>query len=254
MTTINIIGTGNVAWHLAMALQNEDEYAIQAVAGRSPEALSQFTKLATSCVSVDKLQLCDLTIIAVADDAIKKVLKTIPYTEGLFVHTSGSVSMEVLSMYKNHGVLYPLQSFSKGIPLDFTHIPICIEASHKSNIKVLEKVAFALSEKVQEISSPQRKKLHIAAVFVNNFTNHCYTIAQDICTSNELSFDLLRPLLQHTAQKAVQNSPSKMQTGPAKRNDQETIATHLGHLSDRQQQKVYDILSQAITAYYGKKL
>lgn len=254
MTSINIIGTGNVAWHIAKALQMVDTYTVQAIAGRSIKNLKDFKPFSATTTSIDKLKTADITIIIVSDNGIQEVAKNIPYTSGLFVHTSGSVPMSVLSQYKNHGVFYPLQSFSKEVAVDFKEIPICIESKNKKNIAILEALGFALSEKVTEISSTQRHKLHLAAVFVNNFTNHCFTIAQDLCDENKLSFDLLRPLLDTTAVKALNHKPNTVQTGPAKRNDTETLKNHIKQISNPKQQEVYKVLSNAITSYYGKKL
>ncbi len=254
MTSINIIGTGNVAWHMAQAVYAAENYSLQGVAGRSEKSLEDFKSLARESTDIHKLTPSDITMIIVSDDAIKKVAEKIPYTSGVFIHTSGSVSINALESYVNHGVFYPLQSFSKVVPVNFKEVPICIEASSKSNLRVLEELGFALSEKVAPISSTQRKKLHLAAVFVNNFSNHCFTIAQELCDQQEVPFDLLRPLLNTTANKALSHKPSEVQTGPAKRNDQETIASHINQLSNPMQQEVYKILSEAITQYYGKKL
>ncbi len=254
MTSINIIGTGNVAWHMAQAIYAAESYTLQGVAGRSKKSLKDFKSLARETSRINELIPSDITMIVVSDDVIKKVAKEIPYTSGLFIHTSGSVSINVLESYVNHGVFYPLQSFSKEVALNFKEVPICIEASSKSNVGVLEELGFALSEKVTTISSAQRKKLHLAAVFVNNFSNHCFTIAQELCNQQEVPFDLLRPLLHTTANKALFTKPNEVQTGPAKRGDKITIASHINELSNPMQREVYKILSEAITQYYGKKL
>lgn len=254
MITINIIGTGNVAWHMAKALQALDAYTLQAIAGRSKNSLKDFELFTATTSTIDKLKAADITMIIVSDDGIKKVIKDIPYTTGLFVHTSGSVPMSVLTQFKHHGVFYPLQSFSKDITVNFKEIPICIESSMEKDTLILKALGFALSESVTEITSIQRQKLHLAAVFVNNFTNHCFTIAQEVCDDNKLSFDLLRPLLSSTAQKALTHRPDKVQTGPAKRNDQETLKRHIEQLQNPKQQEVYKALSKAITSCYGKKL
>lgn len=254
MTSINIIGTGNLAWHIASALKDAPNYELNAIVARSENACHDFKQLANSCVSIEDLTPAGLTLIAVSDDAIVTLTKKIPYTSGLFVHTSGCVSIDVLSKFAHSGVFYPLQSFSKGDPIDFKDIPICIEAEDEDDLNVLEKLGLALSQKVNRISSEERKKLHLAAVFINNFTNHCFTIGQDLCHTHSLSFDLLKPLLAKTAEKALHADPSKMQTGPAKRNDIKTMNQHLDQLEDSLQKEVYLTLSKAITTYYGKKL
>jgi predicted short-subunit dehydrogenase-like oxidoreductase (DUF2520 family) len=254
MITINIIGTGNVAWHLAQTLQNTKDYRLQAVAGRSKKKAKKFSSLAEKVCDISDLDAATITIIAVSDDAIDQVTSTIPYTNSLFVHTSGSVAMSVLSNYEHYGVFYPLQSFSKEVPVNFKEVPLCIEANKKTDLEVLNDLGFALSEKVTPISSAQRSKLHLAAVFVNNFSNHCFTIAQELCEDNKVSFDLLKPLLETTVNKALNQNPNQVQTGPAKRGDQKTMISHKEQLSNPQQKEVYRVLSDAITTYYGKKL
>lgn len=254
MTTVNIIGTGNVAWHLAKAIQPLSQYELKTIAGRSKKGLASFTKLAHSCVLLDQLTAADITIIAVSDDAITEVSKTLSYNSGLFVHTSGSVDITALSGFKQYGVFYPLQSFSKEDQVDFKEIPMCIEAGSDKGITMLSTLGQALSKNVTTITSEQRRQLHLAAVFVNNFSNHCFTLGQELCEKHNLSFDLLKPLLHKTAQKAIMQDPAQSQTGPAKRNDYHTIASHLELLEDEAYKNIYTTLSKAITTYYGEKL
>lgn len=254
MTSINIIGTGNVAWHIAKALQGAKGYTLKAVAGRSKKHLADFKSLTTQTSRIEDLPPATITMIIVTDDAIQKVMSIIPYTSGLFIHTSGSVPLEVLSEYKNHGVFYPLQSFSKEVAVYFKEVPICVESNTEQNTALLKELGFALSEKVTEASSPQRQKLHLAAIYANNFVNHCVAIAHEICDENDLSFNLLRPLLKTTLEKAMHHHPAQVQTGPAKRDDQEIIKTHIAQISNPMHREVYKVLSQAITTYYGKEL
>lgn len=254
MKTINIIGTGNVAWHLAKALHYTKEYSLQAIAGRSKKNLKEFSSLASSVCKISDLDPATITIIAVSDDAIALVTKSIPYSNSLFVHTSGSVPMSALDYYEHYGIFYPLQSFSKGTAINFKEVPICVESHKEVDVTILTDLGFALSENVTQVSSAQRKKLHLAAVFVNNFSNHCFTIAQELCEDNKVPFDLLRPLLLATAKKALKHDPNQVQTGPAKRGDQEIMAAQKEQLSNPEQKEVYQALSRAITTYYGKKL
>ena len=110
---------------------------------------------------------------------------------------------------------------------------------------LLENLANSISNKIFNINSDQRKKLHVAAVFANNFTNHMYTIANDICTKNKVPFEILYPLIEETAKKVQTISPKDAQTGPAKRNDTQTIKNHLEDLN-LQQQKIYELLTKSI--------
>lgn len=254
MRTINIIGTGNVAWHLANALQGLSHYKLLAVAGRSEKALHDFKKLRIRCLKVNQLTPADCTIIAVSDNAIAQVSENIPYNSGIIVHTSGSVAISTLSRFEDYGVFYPLQSFSKEDSISFSEIPICLEVAKEGNKEVLENLALSLSKKIHHISSAQRAQLHLAAVFVNNFANHCFTMGLELCEKYKLSFDLLKPLISKTVEKALHNNPSLSQTGPAKRNDTKTITTHLDLLEHSDYKDVYATISKAITNHYGKKL
>jgi predicted short-subunit dehydrogenase-like oxidoreductase (DUF2520 family) len=195
----------------------------------------------------------DLYIIAVSDDAISTVSEQIPYKNKLVVHTSGGISLEAIASNNRKGVFYPLQTFSKNKAVNFKIIPICIESQNASDYQLLQKVAQTISDSVFAINSEQRKALHLAAVFVNNFTNHLYKIGNDICIENNVPFEILKPLIQETAEKITQLSPNEAQTGPAIRNDIETINAHLSFLSDENQKIIYKILTQSIQNN-GKKL
>ncbi len=254
MTTINIIGAGNVALHLAKAIKDQAIYKLQSIAGRSENALIHYKELQTSYCSIDELSEANITLIAVSDNGIKEVSAKIPYDTGMFAHTSGSVALEVLSRFEHYGVFYPLQSFSKEDSISFSEIPICLEVAQEDDKEVLENLAFSLSNKVTQISSAERAQLHLAAVFVNNFANHCFTMGQTLCEKHDLSFDLLKPLISKTVDKAILSDPALSQTGPAKRNDTQTIASHLDMLEDSNYKDVYTTISKAITSYYGKKL
>jgi predicted short-subunit dehydrogenase-like oxidoreductase (DUF2520 family) len=172
----------------------------------------------------------------------------------LVVHTSGSVSIKKLASKNNRGVFYPLQSFTTGHVVSFTEIPICIEAEDPKDLAMLRELGEAISEKVVEISSEERQKLHLAAVFVNNFVNHIYHISESYLTENKLDFNLLKPLIKETARKIESMTPSEAQTGPAKRNDLKTIEKHLHLLEDSAYARLYKQLTQAIQDTYGKQL
>ena len=142
---------------------------------------------------------------------------------------------------------YPLQTFTKGKKVDFKKIPICIEAEQDNDLKILEQLAVLISEKTHLINSQQRKALHVAAVFVNNFVNHLYQIGSEICQENQIPFSILEALITETASKIERLSPKNAQTGPAKRNDKGTIDAHLDFLkSDVSKQEIYKLLTQSI--------
>ena len=257
MIKVSIIGSGNVAQHLIVALQNSiingAEIELIQVFARQKTALSQLLDFNKITNDWSTLAEADLYIIAVSDDAIVTVSEQIPYKNKLVVHTSGAISLEILASNNRKGVFYPLQTFTKNKAVDFKIIPICIESQNASDYQLLQKVAQAISDSVFAINSEQRKALHLAAVFVNNFTNHLYKIGNDICIENNVPFEILKPLIQETAEKIIRLSPNEAQTGPAIRNDIETINAHLSFLSDENQKNIYTILTQSIQNN-GKKL
>jgi len=195
----------------------------------------------------------DLYVIAVFDDAIAKVSAQLPFENRLVVHTSGSVSLDALDKKNRKGSFYPLQTFSKKAEVDFSQIPIFLESENETDFELLEKVAEVISNKVYKINSEQRKALHVSAVFVNNFVNHLYQIGNEICVENKVPFEVLKPLILETANKVMRLSPKEAQTGPAIRNDKQTIASHLDFLLDENQKNIYKTLTQSIQNN-GKKL
>lgn len=253
MITINLIGTGNLAWHLATHLAKVPKVKLQQVASRSQKNREDFLSVFEEFTTIDALKFATITIIAVSDNAIEQVASQIPYKDSLVVHTSGSISIDAIDTNKK-GVFYPLQSFSKNDTIDFTSIPICLEASTQEDLDVLHALAKSLSTIVYHLNSVQRKQAHLAAVFANNFTNHCYTVAQEICKKEDIPFEILHALIEKTAQKAITNSPSDVQTGPAKRNDTSVITTHQNMLHNEDHTSIYNTLTASIISHYGKKL
>jgi predicted short-subunit dehydrogenase-like oxidoreductase (DUF2520 family) len=162
------------------------------------------------------------------------------------IHTSGSVAIKKLSDKNRKGVFYPLQTFSKDSEVDFSEIPICLEAENSSDIELLKEMGKAISKNVQLINSEEREKIHLAAVFVNNFVNFLYQAGSDLLSENKLSFDLLKPLIKETANKISKLNPSEAQTGPARRNDQLTIEKQLHLLKDSEYRALYKLLTEAI--------
>ena len=250
MIKVSIIGSGNVAQHLIVALQNSiingANFELVQVFSRQKATLSHLLDFNKITDNWKNLAEADLYIIAVSDDAISTVSGQIPFKNKLVVHTSGSLLLDALDSNNRKGVFYPLQTFSKGKSINFTTIPICLESQNATDFQLLQKVANAISEAVFAINSEQRKALHVAAVFVNNFTNHLYKIGNDICLENNVPFEILKPLIQETAEKIMKLSPNEAQTGPAIRNDETTINTHLEFLSDENQKNIYKILTQSI--------
>ena len=257
MAKVIIIGSGNVAQHLIVAFQNSQnsgaEIDLVQVFSRQKESISHLLALDKITDNFDTLTESDLYIIAVSDDAIADVSSLLPFKNRLVVHTSGSIPLDSLNENNRKGVFYPLQTFTKNKDVDFRIIPICLESENATDFQLLEKVAKTISDKVFAINSEQRKALHVAAVFVNNFTNHLYQIGNEICQENQVPFEILKPLIAETAQKIMVLSPDEAQTGPAKRNDSVTIEAHEAFLSDENHLKIYKTLTQSIQ-HNGKKL
>lgn len=253
MIRITIIGSGNVAQHLIQAFTKSDSVQIVQAFSRKKEALLQLLDSALVATEFSALKEADLYIIAVSDSAIAEVSKQLPFENRLVVHTSGAASMTTLDPKNKRGVFYPLQTFTKNKEIDFSQIPLCLETADFNDYKTLELAAKSISNALYSIDSEQRKALHVAAVFVNNFTNHLYQLGQDICKEHQVPFEILKPLIQETAEKIKTLEPIDAQTGPAKRNDSSTIDAHLAYLTNENQLNIYKTLTQSIL-HNGKKL
>ena len=192
------------------------------------------------------------SVIAVSDDAVGSVAEQLPATEGLVVHTAGSVSMDIFAgKVQNYGVMYPLQTFSKDRPVDFREIPFFLEADSSENLQLLMQIAKSASNKVFAANSLERMRLHLAAVFGCNFVNCMYDIASQIAGQSGFDSGILAPVLMETAQKAIASgNPQLVQTGPARRNDANVMQKHAELLADRPDwQNIYEQLSR----YIGRK-
>lgn len=250
MISVVILGAGNVAYHLSKAIQNTTNFEVVQIFNRTLTNIDPALSAIPATDNPKAIATADVYIIAVSDDFIETISEQLRDKKGLIVHTSGNTPMEVLNVHESYGVFYPLQTFSKSRTIDFSEIPICIEAHTDEHLNVLKALGKSLSNDVQEVSSAQRKGLHLAAVFVCNFVNHLYAIGAEICQENNLSFDVLKPLIVETANKVMDLSPSEAQTGPAKRNDKKTIKNHLKSLNQKEHQKIYKLLSKAIKKNY----
>lgn len=254
---VSFIGSGNLAWHLAPALDNTD-FAVREVYSQDPshaaalvERLYQANRKSSLDFSTSASQ---IFIIAVSDDVIQDVAQEIILPpDAILVHTSGSQPLSVLgyAATPNTGVFYPLQTFSKTRKVDFKEIPVFIESDDSATEKVLNSMAKAISKKVFKISSDDRKSLHVAAVFASNFTNHMLTLAKEILHDHNMSFDHLQPLIIETVTKALSIGPEQAQTGPAKRGDLEILDRHMEFLNyDEQVAEIYKVISQHIVDKY----
>ena len=246
MKTINIIGFGNVAQHLANALMKLPQYEIKQIAVRRLSNIDIALRNTYNFVTINELERADITLISVTDGAIEQVSNQIPYANELVVHTSGTTTMEILNSKNRKGVFYPLQTFSKNKEINFKEVPLCLETENGADLESLKDLAQVLSNNVFEISSEQRKSLHVAAVFVSNFTNHMYTIGSEVCKANNIPFEILQPLIAETADKIKYLSPKDAQTGPAIRFDSKTIQKHEEFLTNNNYKNLYKLITESI--------
>jgi predicted short-subunit dehydrogenase-like oxidoreductase (DUF2520 family) len=253
MISVIVLGTGNVGTHLITTFLKTNKVTLLQVYSRKKQSLIPFEKNVDTTDCIQHLKEADVYIIAIADDAIADFSSQLKFKDKLVVHTSGSASINALKNNGHKGVFYPLQTFSKKQPVDFKNIPICLETERKGDMLLLKKLANSISERVYTIDSHQRKRLHVAAVFSNNFVNFMYKLANDICDEYHIPFEILQPLILETAQKISTHHPVAIQTGPARRNDTKTINAHLQLLSG-QPKEIYQLITQSILKTYGKKL
>ena len=223
-----LIGSGNVASHLGLALEQAGHRVVR-VGGRSR----------TMPIPQD----ADLYVIAVTDSAIATVAEQIGDVPGLVVHTAGSVPMSVLPQCRR-GVLYPLQTFTKGRPVEMRSVPLFVES--EGGEELLLEVANQLSDRVIRMDSEHRRYLHLAAVVCNNFTNHMFRITEELLSQHDIPFDVMLPIIDETARKVHSLSPAQAQTGPAVRWNQGVMEAQLALLEREDLKQLYQIISKSI--------
>jgi predicted short-subunit dehydrogenase-like oxidoreductase (DUF2520 family) len=246
MKNIILVGSGNVATHLGIALK-QCNYPIVQVYSRSIENAKKLaTKLNADFTNdLAQLKTADLIIVSVNDDAISSVLSQLKNTA--IVHTSGSIGMNVFKdIFSNYGVFYPLQTFNKEIEVNISEVPFCIEGNSLEFEKQLLEIAKKLSNNVVAMNSDQRKQLHIAAVFSCNFSNQMFSIANDLLAEKNIDFEILLPLIKQTISKLNTNKPKAVQTGPAKRNDLQVIKEHISLIKKQEIKELYQKISTNI--------
>ena len=252
-----LIGSGSVATNLGLALQAKGITVSQVYSRNVSNAESLAKKLNTSFITdiSDIYKEADIYFYALTDNAFKSLLRKIEMPNGIQVHTAGCIPMnEFEGFTSKFGVFYPLQTFSKNRPVDFSQIPICIEASNMEVQQQLLELAKLLSGKTYLINSENRKKLHLAAVFACNFTNYMYDIASKILEDSGFLFEMIQPLIEETAEKIKSMNPYEAQTGPAVRMDENTINKHLIMLNKKPElKKMYKLLTKNIYNRHKKQ-
>jgi len=247
-----LIGSGNTATVLGRKIKQEGHDVLQVwsrdLSHAKPLAEEFGAKPETS---LKNLRSADIYIIAVADDAIANVADQLDLHNHLVVHTAGSVSIDALQKAsRNFGVLYPLQSLRKEIPV-IPEIPFLVDGNTSDDLTLIFDFAETISKRVRVANDEERKKLHLSAVIVSNFSNHLFAIAEEYCKKSNSDFSLLYPLINEIARRIEFESPAKLQTGPAVRKDIETLRNHEELLKDYPEIKnLYALFTKSIQGFY----
>lgn len=246
---IVLIGSGNVAFHLAKAF-TEAQIPVSQIFGRNTTELQKISEQFSIPFSTETLADADLYIISVSDSSIAEVSSLIKNENVLVAHTSGSVSREALSGNYRKSVFYPLQTFSKSKNLDYSKIPFFIDAENENDEEILKNLASKISKNVMLANDEKRKYIHLTAVFACNFVNHLFARAKEISDSQGIPFDYFLPLIDETTQKIHELEPKLAQTGPAIRNDEKVLKLHESLLTDEEKLKIYKTLNESIKKMY----
>lgn len=248
---IVLIGAGNLATHLGKALHAAGHDVVQ-VFSRTMQSAETLASLLDAEPLTDMAQVrddADVYIFSVKDSALEQLVSQLCGGEKkVFLHTAGSMPMSVFRGKALHyGVLYPMQTFSKQREVDFSIIPCFVEANDEFALKQIEGLAGQISHRVFQLSSEDRKYLHLSAVFACNFANHCYAASQELLQQHGIPFDVMLPLIDETAAKVHGMTPKEAQTGPAVRYDENVIGKQIQLLENQPYfQKIYDCMSKSI--------
>lgn len=246
---IVVIGSGNVATHLAKSLHGTGCTILQVYSRNIAHARQLSERVDAKAINnFREITLsADFYIFSVSDGALPEILPQISQNKGTWLHTAGSIPMNIFEPYVQHfGVIYPLQTFSKHREINLSQVPFFIEGCSDKTVKKVELLIKRLSLKVQHLSSQKRKHLHLAAVFACNFVNHLYALSEKIVSEQEIDFNVLKPLIMETAEKVQSMSPREAQTGPAIRNDSTVIDKQIELLDDVNRKMIYRFLSESI--------
>ncbi len=252
MIKVVLLGSGNVAYHLALALKSAEQVELIQRYSRNGNNDAFFDATLPCSNDLQDLKKADIYLLAIKDDNIGSLSEKLQHLKGLVVHTSGSVRYKTLHSGLRRGVLYPVQTFTINQAIEFKKVPLVIEAETKDDLQLLQTFAGSLSEQVFELNSLEREKLHVSAVFANNFSNYMFACADALCKEFNLPFDVLRPIILETGKKIQTMDPLEAQTGPARRNDQVIIEKHIGMLQG-EKKEIYTLLSNAITKAFQPK-
>ena len=244
-----IIGTGNVAYHLAKAF-TQNNIKVHQIFGRNEIELSNISNEFNIPYSNENLEEAELYIIAVSDSAVENISELIKNENTLVAHTSGSLPKEILKGKYRKASFYPLQTFSKTKDLDYSKIPFFIEAEDQIDEKSLFELASIISENVEVSTYEKRKYIHLTAVFACNFVNHLFARAKEISDSQDLDFNYFLPLINETVEKIYHLDPKLAQTGPAVRGDERVVKLHEELITNKEQLDIHKTLNESIKKMY----
>jgi predicted short-subunit dehydrogenase-like oxidoreductase (DUF2520 family) len=258
LLNITLVGSGNIAWHIGHRIIDIGGRIVKIISRGGEKAYALAGDL--NCEVQNDFSISnadsDYIIVAINDSHLRDVLLKLNIRDSILLHTSGSLGLDVFPPnVESYGVLYPFQTLTAGIDVNFSLIPLCIEGCDKSTTAKIEKLAGKLSSVVKVLDSQQRRILHLTGVIGNNFTNHFMTLAIELLEKNNMDRELLMPLLEETINKLKKTGAYDAQTGPARRNNMEVINKHMELLnSEPRLKKLYSIVSDSIIAYYSRKL
>jgi predicted short-subunit dehydrogenase-like oxidoreductase (DUF2520 family) len=249
---IAFVGSGNVAWHLAPALENAGHRVVE-LYSRNPKNAKSLQKRLYNAEISPSLDFAtkdiDIVLLCVSDDAIEQVADHIMLPQdAVLAHTSGAQPLSKLGYggTENLGVFYPLQTFTKGTRVDFQDVPLLIEAENRTTANLLKKLASSISQQVLRVDASKRMAVHVSAVFACNFTNYLLSVSEALLERSGLELELLRPLIAETLNKSLDIGPEKAQTGPAVRGDLETLDKHMEFLSSSAHRDLYQLITEKI--------
>ncbi len=246
---IVIIGSGNVAYHLAKAF-TQNNIEVSQIFGRNEVELNKISEELNIPYSTKELADADLYLISVSDSAVEQVSDLIKTEKALVAHTSGSLPIETLKGNYRKASFYPLQTFSKTKNLEYSKIPFFIEAENQIDEKSLFELASLISDNVETSDYEKRKYIHLTAVFACNFVNHLFARAKEISDSQDLDFNYFIPLIDETVEKIHHLEPKSAQTGPAVRGDERVLKLHEVLITNEEHRKIYNTMNESIQKMY----
>ena len=252
MIKIILLGAGNVGHHLSKAFNKSTEIDLVQWYSRDNSKVS-YNDIDTEIINdLSKIKSADIYVISISDSYVGEISEKLNVSEKLVVHTSGSLDLSIIDSKNRRGVFYPLQTLSKNKEIELAKVPICIESENNKDLVLLETISKYIGCKTYKIDYNQRKILHLAAIFSNNFVNHMFTIAKEILDDKNLDFNILKPLINETVDKIHKLDPENAQTGPAIRNNNEIILNHIKTLKKDDHKKLYELMTKLIKDKYGE--